>query len=72
MHIMSPLEAETFMPTASSPVFHTRAQTYVHMYIYLYIYTYIHRYRVCVAVRARFSRINMRFFTVFFVFLQFC
>ena len=41
MHIMSPLEAETFMPTASSPVFfHTRAQTYVHMYIYLYIYIY--------------------------------
>ena len=44
---MSPLEAgtETFMPTASSPVFfHTLAQTYVHMYIYLYIYIYIHIY----------------------------
>ena len=28
-----------------------------------------HFHRVCVAVRARFSRINMRFFTDFYVFL---
>ena len=31
------------------------------MCVYIYIYIYI--YRVCVAVRARFSRINMGFFT---------
>ena len=39
------------------------------MCIYIYIYIYISG--VCVAVRARFSRINMRFFTVFSFFFNF-
>ena len=51
MHIMSPLEAETFMPTASSPVFsytctnlctYVYLSVYIHLYTYMYIYTHTH------------------------------